>query len=169
MKRLKRFTAFFLIFIMLFGVLAYAADSEGNGTSTSVQTTTGQYGATKDRTGFLLYVVDKAGNLQSKVVFVPYKQIQTSVKGYPVDPSGLVTRYGDSVDMACPIPAPWNMGAWEVGSNYRLSGTGQKIKEFLLRGNNIQRTLELYLLFSTQDKLDFINKIFLKKIDQPYE
>ena len=58
MKRLARFLSMFLIFTMLSGVLAYAADPTGNGTSTDSSTTSDQYGATKDRTGFLLYVVD---------------------------------------------------------------------------------------------------------------
>ena len=106
----------FLIFTMLSGVLSYAADGPvGNGTSTDSSTTSGQYGATKDRTGFLLYVVDESGNLQSKVVFVPYKQVQSSVKGYPVDWTELVTRYGDPVDKFLKTTRPMENGSMEYG------------------------------------------------------
>ena len=156
MKRIMKFLAMFLIFIMLSGVLAYAADPTGNGTSTDSSTTSGQYGATKDRTGFLLYVVDSEGNRHSQVVFVPYKTIQSSVKGYPVDISGLVTRYGDSVDEFSRRSAPWKMGAWTTDGNYNLVGNGQKIKEFLMRGDNMANVLRFYLGFGVDDLKNFM-------------
>ena len=49
------------------------------------------------------------------------------------------------------------MGAWSTDGNYNLVGNGQKIKEFLMRGDNMKNVLRFYLGFGVDDLANFMN------------